>query len=100
MTLAETCFLLTTEARQRYAEALFDIDRISEALQERARHGYRDYRLTQEHPFDLVNTPLANRVEDWLEKQCFRYAWYPTLPLPEPNRTTSSSEYHELVVFW
>ncbi|PSM19859.1 hypothetical protein [Nitratireductor sp. StC3] len=99
MSDAKSNWELTTQARERYAVQLFDIIRVVEAIEERAREGYRDLRLSQIYPFDLSRTEPARQLEGWLEVGHYRYVWYPTVPIPDPLNS-SQDDYPELVIFW
>lgn len=100
MESARTTYDMTAKARERYATELFDINRVSNAIEKRAKDGYRDLRVRQLHPFDLSRSPSARKLENWLENNHYRYAWYPTRPLLDPLYSSSSEDYPELAVFW
>jgi len=97
---SRTACELSARARERYAQELFDIGTIATAIQIRAEDGYRDLRLCQNHPFDLSRTPAALALENWLDTNDYRYAWYPTRPVLDPLCSPSSEDYPELAIFW
>ncbi|MCI5076854.1 hypothetical protein [Oricola sp.] len=100
MTRAESTYAVTAKARQSYAEELFDIETVSTALLERAKAGFRSYRIIQVNPFDLTETDAARKLEKWLEQEDFRVVWRPAYHEPDPLRPSTNTEYLELVVFW
>lgn len=91
---------LSAKARDDYAAELFEIGTIAAAIELRAKEGYRDLRLGQSYPFDLSRTPSALKLENWLDGNGYRYAWYPTRPLLDPLFSPSSEDYPELAIFW
>ncbi|MCR9194094.1 MAG: hypothetical protein NXH88_05130 [Hyphomonas sp.] len=100
MKRAEATYHLTAKARQRYAEQLFDLNRVGTAIERRASEGYRDVRVYQAFPFDLRDLPPAKRLETWLDDNHFTYAWCPTPQLVDPFRPMRQDDYPELVISW
>lgn len=91
---------ITAIARQRYAEELFDTDRIATVIEGRASEGYRELRVRQDHPFDLTGSPSARRLEAWLETNNFLYAWHPARPIADRRHRLPRETYPELVICW
>ncbi len=100
MKSAQIAYELSDKARKRLAEELFDINKVEAAIKKRAEEGFRDLRIIQTQPFDLSRTPSARTLEDWLEMNQLRYAWFTCLPLSDPQCTPSTPEYSEIAVFW
>ena len=87
-------------ARKRYAEELFDPTRVAALIEARAAEGYRELKIIQTYPFDLMTLPAARKLEDWLDANNYRYAWHPTPPLVDPLSPFSNDDYPELVISW
>lgn len=100
MKKAVSSYDMTARARERYAADIFHLETVAKSIENRALEGFRDIRLVQIYPFDLSNTTQARILEDWLEQNQFRYAWYPTAPTRDPLWSTVSEDYPELTIFW
>lgn len=100
MNNARASYELTAKAREDYADELFDLDRIRQAIEDRAAEGYRELRVMQLHPLDLRDCTAARTLEDWLDDNEYRYAWRPIPPLSDPQYSPMTEDYAELVVFW
>lgn len=100
MSDSTTIYTLAAKARERQAKELFDVDRVRQAIEDRAAEGYRDLRLAQAQPFDLSRSHPARQLENWLEENQYRYAWSPMPAHADPLHSSLSEEYRELVIFW
>lgn len=100
MKRAESYYLMVSDTRRDLANILFNMGTVANAIHERASLGFRSYRIEQEHPFDLSDTDAAHALEDWLDRQEFRYVWRPTYIEIDALRPSQTTEYPELVIYW
>ncbi|MGR9168625.1 hypothetical protein [Rhizobium sp. KDH_Rht_773_N] len=100
MKRAEGNYLMAADFRKRYADKLFKPSTIAIAIDEAAFNGHRQYRIVQEHPFDLSDTDAAQALEEWLDREQFHYIWRPTFLEQDAFRPSIVTEYPELVISW
>lgn len=100
MRRAQQIYELSVKARNSYAAEHFDRDAIALAISERASGGYRDYRAQQSCPFDLSASKPARELEDWLEREGFRYCWQVAQEPADQLRPDSGRQFVELVIHW
>lgn len=100
MKRAESYYHMASHYRRDLACILFDPANVSRAVHEAASLGHRDYRIVQEHPFDLSDTEAAKALEEWLDREQFHYIWRPTFAEQDPCRPSIVTEYPELLITW
>ncbi|MFS8047036.1 hypothetical protein [Rhizobium sp. BR 314] len=100
MKRAEGNFLMAANVRTKYANTIFKPETVATAIDEVAFQGHRQYRIVQELPFDLSDTEAAKALEEWLDREQFRYIWRPTLLEQEISRPSIVKEYPELEIYW
>jgi hypothetical protein len=100
MKRAESYYLMSADMRREIANVLFNPGSVANAIHEVAALGHRSYRIEQDDPFDLSDTDAAHVLEDWLDREEFRYVWRPTYIEVDAFRPPQTTEYPELVIYW
>ncbi|MBO9459221.1 hypothetical protein [Labrenzia sp. R5_0] len=100
MKRAESSYLMAADHRDDLAKILFEPANVARAIHEAASLGFRNYRITQDEPFDLSDTEAAKALEEWLDREQFHYLWRPTFLDQDPFRPSIVTEYPELVITW